>query len=170
MRETGRWRCTWMIDKFSALADDPHEHLVREGNVLTSAGVGYLWNRMCGGGLMGSATMGAAYVRMGIGDGVTAATDADSDLSGTNQWFQPCRTDDPEISGPHQRIFVASFDPGVASFDWNEAGMTLDFAGSGVGDSVIGSGNLLFNHRADLGGGTKPADELWTLTAVLGIY
>jgi hypothetical protein len=85
---------------------------------------------------------------IGVGDGETAFTGAETDLQGTNKARRAISA--YTVSGSLVTFF-ATFPAGVASFTWNEAAVFAQASGGHMaGAKVINSP------------GTKPANEEWS--------
>lgn len=185
-----KWHATARVDKFSpehvhlaAMAfgvaqpsldmllslGGPEEVVIREHNLVTTAGLGRITNLILG--LGGQAASGSTTTRLGVGDGTTAAARADTDLgaaSGSgNRYFQPVSSAAQSTTTytNDTMTFVATFASANGNFAWNEWGTDISAATVSGGTTV---GTLFLNHAVPAGGlGTKASGASWTLTATI---
>jgi hypothetical protein len=149
---------------FEGLGVKPYETLVREGNLLTTAGLNRLTSLLIGAG--GQALTNTA-TRIGVGNSSTAAAVGQTDLQAAagaaNRQFKVM-----DATYPQQANGVmtarSSFQTGEANFVWAEWG--IDVAAPTVTDGTTVNA-LLFN-RAVQALGTK-ASGVWTATATVTI-
>lgn len=138
-------------------------YLVTEvvGNLITNAGWTRIMNLLTGQGGSPQA-LTATAVRIGVGDSNTAEAYGDTNLNGTNKWFEP--VSGAATLGTRTMAFSASFGGSVANFAWNEFG--LDVGTPTVSASATVNA-LLFNHKAGIAQGTKASGQVWTTTATV---
>lgn len=148
-------------EDFARLGMKPYEVVHTDGNLVTTAG----WGRITT--LLNAGTgnlIATATVRVGAGNGSTAAAIGDTDLSAaagsTNRWFQTSTVTIP--SSPVIQA-VAAFGTADGNFTWNE--WCLD-----VGTATVSSGNtvnaVLLNRKV-ASNGTKASGQTWTATATI---
>lgn len=92
---------------------------------------------------------------IGVGDGITAFTGAETDLNGTNKARAPVTS--VLVSGSTV-TFYAEFVPGVGSFEWNEVGLFADSTGGHMAAAKVISSP-----------GTKGVSDRWTASIELPI-
>ncbi|PZG53135.1 hypothetical protein C1I98_06145 [Spongiactinospora gelatinilytica] len=136
------------------------EHL---GNAILSAGWTRILNLLIGTG--STQAMDATHTRIGVGDGTTAVTTADTTLTGsTNKYFKTAAgvgTIGAGAGPPTTTLTIsATFGTGVANFAWQKFG--VDF---GTTDGATEVAPLL--NAAVSNQGTKASGQVWTATATL---
>jgi hypothetical protein len=140
---------------------DP-DTLVVEGNALLSTGVTRIMSLLNGAG--GQAATNTA-TRIGTGDGSTAVSVGDTDLSAasgsTHRWFQVVDATYPSVAGGVLTV-KATYASGDGNYTWSE--WCVD-----VGTPTVTSGataNTLLNRKiATLG--VKSPGAVWALTVTL---
>lgn len=165
-----RWRAHARVEKWhddaSRLAGlPPYEVVESPGNIVTVVGVTRIWNLMIG------ATSGAGndfrngYARLGVGDGTTAVTSADTTLSATtNKYWKGCDSTFPSVSGATV-TFQTTFATGEANFAWNE--WAIDNGGGGTGATGTTTSGVFLNHKVPSPSmGTKTSGS-WVLSVGL---
>lgn len=149
---------------FEALGVKPYETLVKEGNLLTTAGLNRLTSLLIGAG--GQALTNTAC-RIGVGNSSTAAAVGNTDLAaaagGANRQFKVMDATYPQQANGVV-TFRSSFATGEANFVWAEWG--IDVGAPTVADGTTVNA-LLFN-RAVQANGTK-ASGTWVATATVTI-
>ena len=149
---------------FLALGVRPYSHTEKLGNVITTAG----WTRMNDLLVNTGAhqAMDDTHTRIGAGNGTTAATAADTNLSAgagsANRWFQVLDSA-PTVSGAEITL-VATFGTADGNFDWNEFGVDITDGSTPSSGATVGT--VLFNHALS-SQGTKASGQTWTATATL---
>ncbi|RBQ21613.1 hypothetical protein DP939_02570 [Spongiactinospora rosea] len=136
------------------------EHL---GNAILSAGWTRILNLLIGTG--STQAMDATHTRVGVGDGTTAVTTADTTLTGsTNKYFKTAAgvgTIGAGAGPPTTTLTIAAtFGISQANFDWRKFG--VDF---GTADGTTEVAPLL--NAAVSNQGTKASGQIWTATATL---
>ncbi len=133
--------------------------------MLTADGLSRLTSLIIGGG---SQSASATATRLGVGDGTTAATIGDADLSAaagpTHRWFMPLDATYPtQTAGV--LTFKATFASADANFAWTEWAVDIDTPIVGASATV---GAVLLNHKVS-SLGTKTAGSSWALTTNISI-
>lgn len=156
---------------FEALGMVPEDGVeYREGNLITTAGLGRLTSFLIGTGSLVGFT--ATTTRIGVGDSTTAAAAADTDLGAaagsTHRWFQivdsaPTRVTTTVTNDAVQA--VATFASGDGNFAWQEWAFNLGTATPTSSATVDASaGANFFNHKI-ASFGTKASGASWAFTA-----
>lgn len=188
LHEGFHWHPVLTIDKFSpqlmreALGDLPElrelerlekSHLIAagvtpdgftevDGNLLTTAGITRMLGLLIGNGTQ---AMNNTHARIGVGNGSTAATAADSDLAAsagsTNRWFNMADASNPSVA-TNVLTCVSTFASADGNFVWAEWGM--DF-GTASGNTVTAP---LLNRKVQAMG-TKASGAVWTATATVTV-
>lgn len=144
---------------FKALGIKPVETAEDEGNLLTTAGLTRITSLITGGG--GQAASQTA-TRIGVGDGAGSAVVGDTNLGGTNKYFNILDSA-PAVSGG-VITFVATFASANGNFAWNEWGID-------IGTPTVTSGTTvnatLLNHKTSAALGTKASGASWAFTATI---
>jgi len=170
MKEAAKHRTEWIIHKFRDPDGDvaallkkgasinevtrlyPDRFIAEErfeGNCLLNEGIQYLEDIITG--IVGSPVLwDSTNARVGVGNDVTTADPAQTDLIGTKAYASMDATY-PSRSG-QKLSWRGTFGDGVAQFDWEEF----------VVDNGAVSGKTL--NRKVTSKGTKGAGEAWTLT------
>jgi hypothetical protein len=150
-------------DDFVRLGIAPREVVESGPNLLTTAGLTRICSLILGAG--GQAAT-ATSARIGVGDGSTAATVGDVDLSAasgsTHRWFQVMDSSYPSASGAVM-TFKSTFATGDGNFAWNE--WTID-----IGTPTVSSGNTVsatMLNRKVAANGTKASGSSWVATATV---
>lgn len=148
---------------FAQLGIAPYETTELLGNLITTAGWTRLMNLLTAGG---GQALTATSVRIGVGNGSTAETYADTDLAAAagagNRYFQPVSAGG--TLGMRTLTFAATFGTSDGNFAWNEFGLDVG-APTVTGGTTVGA--LLFNRKAGIAQGTKASGQTWTATATL---
>lgn len=147
----------------------PVETVLLPHNLLTRQGRKRLIDRLVG--TASNQAMDATHLRIGVGNGVTAAADTDTDLvaaaGSANRQFKLVGTGPTVGSGASsgQISAVATFLTSEANFAWAEWGFD---GGTADGTTVTTEGNTtpgLFNRRVPAGTlGTKTSAGQWVAT------
>lgn len=132
------------------------------GNLLCTPGITRMLNLLIAAGGQGFTN---TYARLGTGNGVAAATAADTDLGAAagaaNRWFRAADATFPSVAA-NVLSMQATWPTGDGNYAWNEWGIDLGGAGAGTSSAVVGA--PLLNHKvpgASLG--TKAAGATWAL-------
>ncbi len=153
--------------------NEPYEILEHEVNLITNLGAQALWRIFVGLGTSSapSSTNRASFFSstnayIGVGDGTTATSVNDTNLTGTNKFFKAMDSGYPQApsfdpAGSRQVLFMATFDTTEANFAWNEVGL----ANANLNTNANG---ILFN-RARVTWGTKTSSETWAVTIILRV-
>lgn len=149
-------------ETFQQFGVTPYKSTDHLGNAVLSAG----WLRLLTLAIAGGGTAYTATTsRIGVGDGTTAVTTADTALTGsTNKYFKLV-SGAPTVgvgAGPPTRTltFAATFGSSVANFAWQKFGIDQ---GTTDGTTEVAT---LFN-AAVSNQGTKVAGQTWSTTAVM---
>lgn len=151
-------------EDFKRLGVSPYSVTEHHGNVITNAGWQALLKAATSGAsgpLVFSGTVG----RLGVGDGSTTPTAADTDLgavSGSTHRLFKFMGAAPTVGTGTNRTwtFVATFGSSDFNQAWNEFGID-----SGTSDGTTVTAPLL-NHALSTQG-TKTSGQVWTATAVM---
>jgi len=153
----------------------PYEVIEDEGNLLLNNGINRLLNLLIGtGSIAAYATSGAGQMRIGAGDGSTAVTAADTDLSAvagsTHRWFNKSDASNPTVSA-QTLTCVSTFASADGNFAWNEWG--VDGGGSTSGNTVgtnSSTTSALLNRKVPGSSlGTKASGASWAFTITITI-
>jgi hypothetical protein len=138
-------------------------------NILTNTALTRIAGMIIGNSTYTTAPWSASYTRMGVGAGSTAATQADSDLSGAQttagRYWMTLDAGYPSQAGA-VLTFRATYADTVANFAWNEWGLDLVTAGNPAAGT--NAANLLLNHKVT-SLGTKASGAIWIATATLTV-
>lgn len=138
----------------------PYESREVEGNLLTTAGLTRLTALLTANG--GTQAMTNTSVRLGVGDGAGGAAVGDTNLGGTNKWFQIMDATYPS-SAAGVVTYKATVGNSDGNFAWNEWGLD-------IGTPTVASSNTVgpcfFNHKTSAALGTK-ASGSWALTVTV---
>jgi len=179
--ESGRGTTIWRIERWdedaaawvrrrTGLAEPlgHHFHTLRvrpyavsevHGNLITNAGWTRLMTLLTGGS---GQALDATHTRIGVGNGTAAESYTDTDLAGTNKWFQPVSA--AGTLGTRTLTFTATFGASDGNFAWNEFGIDVTSGTASAGATV---GAVLFNRKAGIDQGTKAGGQTWTATATI---
>lgn len=159
-RETGLLEPT--AADFHRVGVKPYDSSDHLGNAVLSAG----WLRILTLAIAGGGTAyDVTHSRIGVGDGSTAVTTADTTLTGaTNKYFKLV-SGTPAVgvgAGPPTRTltFAATFGTSVANFVWAKFGID-----QGTADGATETATLL--NAAVSAQGTKAAGQTWSATAIV---
>lgn len=170
-RDTGRWMCRFLIEKFHgdiAPGDEPYE-TIETDNQFMNGGISCLWQALIGNG---TSTAGqtltyfnAANAAIGVGDSSTAEAQTHTDLQaatnklrvGMNATF-PQHTDGT-VAGAREIVFQATFGTGQANWTWAELGV--------FNSPAAGTGRMLNRKVQALG--VKTSASSFQATATLSI-
>ena len=144
---------------FLRLGVRPYSTTEVHGNLITNAGWTRLMTLLTGGS---GQALDATHTRIGVGDGTTPEAYGDTDLAGTNKWFQPVSA--AGTLGTRTLTFTATFGASDGNFAWNEFGIDVTSGTASAGATV---GALLFNRKAGINQGTKASGQTWTATATI---
>ncbi|MET8334378.1 hypothetical protein [Streptosporangium canum] len=145
---------------FTRLNVDPYDTSEILGNLVTNAGWTRLMNLLTNQGA--TQALDATHVRIGVGDSSTAEAYTDTNLLGTNKWFQP--VGGAGTLGTRTLAFSATFGTADGNFAWNEFGLDVT-SGTAAASNTVGA--LLFNRKAGIAQGTKASGQTWAATATL---
>ncbi|WP_155300727.1 hypothetical protein [Deinococcus kurensis] len=142
----------WAVDKRNV---DTGETVtdVREGNILLTVGITELLNLLAGNV---ATPFNNANAAIAVGNGTTAASTAQTDLTGGSKERQGMEPTYPQVSG-NQITWRAKFGTAKANFQWNEYG---------VANSVTSGAGVLLNRKVE-SLGEKTASDEWTLTITI---
>lgn len=148
---------------FHQLAVRPYEVTEHLGNAILSAGWTRILNLMIG--TASTQAFDATHTRIGVGDGTTAVTTADTTLTGsTNKYFKTVTGAGSIAAGagpPTTTLqFSASFGASEANFAWKKFGID-----QGTVDGATEVAPLLNAVVTDQG--TKASGQVWSSTATL---
>lgn len=144
---------------------EPYEVVDAGYNLLCTAGVTRLWNLATNQGA--TQAFDATHTRVGVGDGTTAATAADTALTGsTNKYFQLVSGAGTVSTNTLQ--FSAVFATANGNFVWNCWGIDQGTASAGTAASGAIEVAPLLNH-AVVSLGTKTSAAAWTFTVTLSL-
>lgn len=161
-----RWLCHTTVKKFNGDSTDEkdcYETLEIPGNLVVIGGSSALWHRLTGGTAV--VAFDNANAALGVGDGTTAADDADIDLNGVNKARKPMdpsypqHTDSATSAGAQTLTFRSTFLTSEANFAWDEWGI--------FNSVTLGTGRML-NHKVE-SLGVKAAGSTWQLTVTTTI-
>lgn len=132
------------------------------GNLLTTAGLTLVMNRLTGTGQ----ALDNTHTRLGVGNSNAAEAVGQTDLQATagaaNRWFMTMDATYPSVAGG---VLTArsTFAAGDANFAWAEWGIDVTTAAAAAGATV---GTTLLNRKvAALG--TKVSGAVWQLTVTI---
>jgi hypothetical protein len=149
---------------FHRLGVQPYDVSEVLGNLITTSGWTRLMNLLTNQG--STQALDSTHTRIGVGDGTTAETYADTDLAAaagsTHRWFQPVSA--AGSLGTRTLSFSATFGTSDGNFAWNEFCLDATSSAATAGNTV---GALLFNRKASIAQGTKASGQTWTATATL---
>lgn len=125
-----KWRCKTRLEKrhgdinkcktpeerLEFLKSTPYEVIEREGNLLLNCGADITWDLVVGDS---AAHFDNANTTIGIGDDVTAAAPAQTDLIGANKKYNAMEATYP-TSTTQKATFKSSFGAAEANYAWNE--------------------------------------------------
>lgn len=121
-----------------------------DGNLILNAGWALMIDKLLG---LSGQVIDATHCRLGVGNGTTAVTAADTDLAAAagagNRQFNLVDATYPQRSGSVLALVRATFATGDANFVWNEFGTD---AGTANGTAVTA---VLFNRKVQAGILTK---------------
>lgn len=142
----------------------PAEIREEHGNALLTAGITRLLNLLIG--TASTQAYDATHCRIGVGNGTTAVSASDTDLSAaagsTNRWFQLV-SGAPTVS-TNTVTFTAAFASADGNFAWNEYGIDL---GTASGNTVSAP---LLNRKVPASSlGTKASGSTWTFSVTITI-
>jgi hypothetical protein len=153
----------------------PYEVIEDEGNLLLNNGINRLLNLLIGtGSIAAYATSGTSQMRIGAGNGSTAVSASDTDLSATagssNRWFNKSDSSNPTVSA-QTLTCVSTFASADGNFAWNEWG--VDGGGSTSSATVGTNGSTtcaLLNRKVPGSSlGTKASGASWAFTITITI-
>lgn len=138
----------------------PDEVVDAGENLFLTAGIVRLWANFTA--VPGAtAVFDATHSRVGVGDGVTAVTAADTDFTGsTNKYWQI--SDGAPVLATNTAKFTATFPTGQGNFAWNKWGVDN---GTSSGATVTAP---LFDAAA-VALGTKTSAAAWAFSVTLSI-
>jgi hypothetical protein len=153
------WKTKWEVFKYASRADwqagRAYATVCVLGNLALQEGLALLIDRLID---VASTGFGAAYARLGVGDGSTAAAATQTGLQGTNKLYKPMDASYPQRSGTTQCIWRATFTESEANFTWNEWTIA-----NGASDSSVNLNRKVPSPSL----GLKPNTEIWTLQVTL---
>jgi hypothetical protein len=134
------------------------------GNLLTTAGLDRITSRIFAGT---DQAITSTSVRIGVGNGTTAAAIGDTDLgaaSGSgNRQFKTMDATYPTRSNGVM-TFRATFGTTVANFAWNEWGIDIENSPPASDGTTVN--DVLLNHKV-VGMGTKVNTATWVFTVTI---
>jgi hypothetical protein len=146
---------------FASLGLEPYSVTSTKGNLITNLGYARIGNLFTNQGA--TQAFDATHGRIGAGNGVTAVTYADTDLSAaagsTNRWFQLI-SGAWTIGATRTWTVAATFGTADGNFTWSEFGIDQGTASS---NAVVA---ILWNHALS-SQGTKASGQIWTATATI---
>ena len=137
-QEGAQWRCVTTVRKFEGDVDayierygpeeglrrfyaenEPVEEIRREGNLLLRVGIEAIWTLVTGGA---ATAYSNANARLGVGNGVTAAQDTDTDLLGASTEWKGMEAGYPIVGALADKkvTFRSIFGPTEGNFAWEE--------------------------------------------------
>jgi hypothetical protein len=145
-------------DDLVAAGLGPDEVIDAGRNLFLTAGIARLWANFTA--VPGAtAVFDATHSRVGVGDGATAVTAADTDFTGsTNKYWQI--SDGAPVLASNTCKFTSTFPTGQGNFAWNKWGVDN---GTASGATVTAP---LFNAAA-VALGTKTAAAAWAFSVTL---
>lgn len=145
----------------------PNELIVVDGNIVTTTGITRLWNLFIGAVSGAGNDFRNGYARLGVGDGTTAATSSDADLSAaTNKFWKGVDAGYPSVA-TNTLSLQTTFQTGEANFAWNEWG--TDNGGGGTGATGTTTSGVFLNHRVPATSlGTKTSG-VWALAVTIAL-
>lgn len=152
----------------------PYGQVLGEGNLLLNNGITRLLNLLIGtGSILGYATSSTSQMRIGTGNGSTAVTAADTDLSAAagsaNRWFQKSDASNPTVAA-QTLTCIATFATADGNYAWNEWGVD---GGGATSTAVVGTNtattNALLNRKVPTSLGTKASGASWAFTITIVI-
>lgn len=167
-KETGFWAVDFMVEKWHKPIDHfygqtPDEVVHGERNVLTTAGITRMLSLLIG---AGGQAFTNTHARLGVGNGNTAATAADTDLAGASKLYHGMDATFPSVA-TNVVTFKATFADAEANFAWTEWAIDCGGAGTGATNAVVVA--PLLNRRVPgTSLGTKTGG-IWTLTVTVTI-
>lgn len=132
---------------------DLYEVVESAPNLFLTSGVATILGLITG---AGSTHFDGSNARLCVGDGITAASAAQTDLVGTNK-LRKVVSAAPGVSN-NSVSFAATFTTAEANFDWREVG---------VANAASGAGSMW--SRAVINLGTKVSSASWVLNWTLSI-
>jgi hypothetical protein len=138
----------------------PYETIETPGNILTTAGLTRQTSLLTGGGTQ---ALTATATRLGVGNGSTATTIGDTDLSAAagsaNRWFMPMDATYPSVAGA---VITAKATWGASdgNFVWSEWAIDVGAPTVVAGATV----NACMFNRKVAANGTKVNPAVWALT------
>lgn len=129
-------------------------------NLFLTAGITRLWNNFVA--VPGAtAVFDATHSRVGVGDGTTAVTAADTDFTGsTNKYWQI--SDGAPVVATNTCKFTATFPSGQGNFGWKKWGVD-----NGTSSGATVTAPLFDAAQVDLG--TKTSAAAWAFSITLSI-
>lgn len=150
-----------LLSEFTDLGLESYETTEHLGNLITNVGYSRIGNLATNQGA--TQAFDATHTRIGAGNGVTAVTYADTDLSAaagaTNRFFELV-SGAATIGATRTWAWTAVFASADGNFAWNEFGIDQ---GTANGTTVTAP---LLNH-ALTSQGTKASGQVWTATATI---
>jgi hypothetical protein len=163
-QEKGKWHVDYRVDKYQGDYASEAEakaagakkvgSVEGEGNLLVTAGIDILEDKLIGAGAAQIYDNG--HARIGVGTSSTPATAADTDLGANGVWKGMDSTYPSRAS--ETLTFKSTFGTSDANQAWNE--WAID------NGSVA---HVLLNHKAPVTLGTKTSGETWVLTVTVTI-
>ena len=162
--DSGRWDGYFTVAKYESVDCErwgtrarPYEVIESGHNLLTTAGVNALWQRLIGVDGTAVTTFASTNARLAVGDSTAAVSAAHTDLQAATNKFRKLVDGVATVSN-NQITFVATFLSADANFAWNEAGIANAGAGSGI-----------ILNRVVQSFGTKTSGLQWVLTGTVAI-
>lgn len=162
------WRVHTVVEKWLDPASHeaglpPDEVVEDEGNILCTAGVNRILTLAIGGA---GNPLSNDYLRLGVGNGATAPTAADTNLTGPSRWFQAMDDTYPQVAN-NVLTMRATVGANDANYRWEEWG--ADVGGGGTGASGAQVGAPLINHRVPTTFLGEKSGGVWTITTTITI-
>lgn len=164
----GFWKAAIRVEKWfdteRLLRGLPPDDVVEcEDNILCTAGITRMLSLLIG---AGGQAFTNTYARLGVGNGTTAVTAADTDLSGASKLYHGMDATYPSVA-TNVVTFRATFADAEANFAWNEWGIDCGGGGTGATNATVVA--PLLNHRVPTTSmGTKTGGS-WIPTVTITI-
>jgi len=146
--DRAKWRSKWFIQKYDKNMRLYDSEKI-DGNLLLNEGIAELLTLLIGGG---ATAFNNANAHIGIGDGTTAASAAQTGLVGANKKYKPMDATFPKVEN-QKVIFRSTFGPDDANHAWREFTVA-----NGSSDSAK---NL--NRRVEAGQRSKANPDTWVI-------
>jgi len=155
----------WHSDKERLAGVKPYAHLRHYGNLLTTVGATYIWQKVTVTGGPPQ-TMDAAHTRLLSDNSATAATAGDTNSSATagaaNQFWQQASSVTLSTS---TATIVGTFGSSDGNFAWQSLGIEVG-ANATASSAAVSAGGILMTHKV-VSSGTKSSPASWQLTVTV---